>query len=280
MLSKRPMCVICMGFLLLLWIVLETGPPYEPALPAGVCEGERIELAGTVYRTEEKNGNQIIYLKNIFLATGNCGTSRVILYLSKHQNSNEQFFTNQNEYRSLSIGSVIKVEGTFQLFDRAENEGQFDTRRYYHTMNIAFMLIDAKVVSVGNSYSPIRAQLQHFRESIGTVYQIYLDEEDAGTMQALVLGDKTDLNPELKEQYQQAGIAHILALSGVKMLLLALMKQSLNRTNTAFIAISCGDKYIIIQYILSTIMRCCRSHSIRGVIFKKYDLAKGIYYLA
>ena len=37
----------------------------------------------------------------------------------------------------------------------------------------------------------------------------------AGTVTALELEDKSELDEELKESYQNAGIAHILSLSGV-----------------------------------------------------------------
>ena len=34
---------------------------------------------------------------------------------------------------------------------------------------------------------------------------------EAGAFEAIVLGDKTNLDPELKMRYQMAGIIHILA---------------------------------------------------------------------
>ena len=37
----------------------------------------------------------------------------------------------------------------------------------------------------------------------------------AGTVTALELEDKSELDEELKESYQNAGIAHILSLSGL-----------------------------------------------------------------
>ena len=36
---------------------------------------------------------------------------------------------------------------------------------------------------------------------------------EAGAFEAIVLGDKTNLDPELKMRYQMAGIIHILAIS-------------------------------------------------------------------
>ena len=45
---------------------------------------------------------------------------------------------------------------------------------------------------------------------------------EAGAFEAIVLGDKTNLDPELKMRYQMGGIIHILAISGLHISLLGL----------------------------------------------------------
>ena len=45
--------------------------------------------------------------------------------------------------------------------------------------------------------------------------------EAAPVMEAMVLGEKSNLEEELKIRYQMAGIVHILAISGVQTLFLA-----------------------------------------------------------
>ena len=45
---------------------------------------------------------------------------------------------------------------------------------------------------------------------------------EAGAFEAIVLGDKTNLDPELKMRYQMAGIIHILAISGLHISLLGM----------------------------------------------------------
>ena len=82
---------------------------------------------------------------------------------------------------------------------------------------------------------------------------MYLSKEDAGTMEALVLGDKDRLNEEIKELYQEAGFSHILSLSGlhiatVGLFLLKLLKRlGIGNKSAAFISV-----VIMVSYSLMT----------------------------
>ena len=274
---KRPMCLISLAFTIVIYLVLCIVPP--PEFKAAV-DGQSIHISGQVYQKEFKNGKQILYLEHVIIQKSSQETSQSTSQDTHQPYKAIVYLEEKQAAPSVKMGSAVALSGKLRLFSCAENDGQFDAYRYYQTLGIDFSVHAASISAIGEEYSEWRELLHQFREKMKAVYHKFLPEQEAGVLQALILGDKSELSAEIKDLYMQAGIAHILSLSGVKMLLLALMKQSLNRTNTAFIAISCGDKYIIIQYILSTIMRCCRSHSIRGVIFKKYDLAKGIYHLA
>ena len=181
---------------------------------------------------------------------------------------------------SIKIGRQIYLSGTLSYFDEARNPGEFNQKQFYQQRGTIFSITDAKLMAFTLSYGTIRQFLYEFKKQNEILLTKYVDAENAAILKAMLFGNKSEIDTDVKELFQKNGIAHILAISGVKMLLLALMKHPQNRTNTAFLDMTCGNKYIIIQYILGTIMRCCRSHSIRGVIFKKYDLAKGIYHLA
>ena len=53
------------------------------------------------------------------------------------------------------------------------------------------------------------------KENTKRVYFAYMDESEAGTLSAMVLGDKTGLDADVKDLYQAAGISHVLSLSGL-----------------------------------------------------------------
>lgn len=73
---------------------------------------------------------------------------------------------------------------------------------------------DGKVCDKSTGYSYFRQFLQEIRQKAGTI----LDEAAgsyAGIFQAMILGERGNLDAETKMQYQMAGIMHILAISGL-----------------------------------------------------------------
>ena len=73
---------------------------------------------------------------------------------------------------------------------------------------------DGKVCDKSTGYSYFRQFLQEIRQKAGTI----LDEAAgsyAGIFQAMILGERGNLDAETKMQYEMAGIMHILAISGL-----------------------------------------------------------------
>ena len=73
---------------------------------------------------------------------------------------------------------------------------------------------DGKVCDKSTGYSYFGQFLQEIRQKAGTI----LDEAAgsyAGIFQAMILGERGNLDAETKMQYQMAGIMHILAISGL-----------------------------------------------------------------
>ena len=54
------------------------------------------------------------------------------------------------------------------------------------------------------------------------IYRKYLNPKDAGVVTAMLLGDRSALDSEIKELYQQNGIGHILAISGLHISILSM----------------------------------------------------------
>jgi competence protein ComEC len=65
--------------------------------------------------------------------------------------------------------------------------------------------------------------LQQLRQHIANLLQQNLSKSASGLAMALLLGDKNALPDELREAMQQAGLAHIMAVSGMHMGLLAML---------------------------------------------------------
>ena len=216
---KRPVCVLCLAFVLILFLAELFFPPWIHAgrVRDSISENTPLRISGTITGIEHREYSVNLYLKDISIISGSKSSGK-----PTDSHGDEDIFegliaglsaSSSNE--PLHIGSRILLKGEFSSFEPAENEGNFDAFRYYAIRRIDGRLKKARREAVGESYSFIADSLYRIRERTSEVFFYYLDERKAGTVTALILGDKTELDEEIKESYQNAGIAHILSLSGL-----------------------------------------------------------------
>lgn len=234
---KRPMCLIGLAVVLITHLFMQILARPAPEERTGFHEGQYVCLIGQVSQKEIKNGNSIIYLKKTVIQQpieSSHETYSIIAYLA--------------EATQVRLGSTIALEGKVNLFDAAENEGQFDAAQYYEINGIDFSVTKAYVTGASKEYSQWKETLYQFRERLKSVYAQALPEKEAGILYALLLGDKSMLDADIKELYMRAGIVHILSLSGVKTELLAYRKWLKDRINTAFVDAFTEQNYIVFSY--------------------------------
>jgi len=240
---KRPMCLISLAFVAIIYVVLHIMPPQE--FVSTVEDGEHIEISGQVYQKECKNGKYSIYLKETVISeiVGETNqTYKTIVYIN-----------DSKEAQKIKYGAFVKVAGKLNYFGKAENEGQFDANIYYRVLGIDFSVNQATVVAMSEEYNIGREKLFVFRERMKEVYKKNLPEKEAGILQALILGDKGELSPEIKELYMRAGISHILSLSGLHIATAGLCILSLLRKcRVRLIVASIISVLLIIGYGLMT----------------------------
>ena len=96
------------------------------------------------------------------------------------------------------------------------NPGEFDYALYLKSKGIASEA--ALSQSRGQTHEgegEAKGLLASIRSSAATILQETMTETDAGLYQAILLGDKSRLPDALKQQYQRAGISHVIAISGL-----------------------------------------------------------------
>ena len=224
---KRPMCLISLAFTIVIYLVLCIVPP--PGFKAAV-DGQSIHISGQVYQKEFKNGKQILYLEHVIIQKSSQETSQSTSQDTHQPYKAIVYLEEKQAAPSVKMGSAVALSGKLRLFSCAENDGQFDAYRYYQTLGIDFSVHAASISAIGEEYSEWRELLHQFREKMKAVYHKFLPEQEAGVLQALILGDKSELSAEIKDLYMQAGIAHILSLSGLHiatagMCILALLRR-------------------------------------------------------
>ena len=167
---------------------------------------------GKIYKIENTAFGTNIYLKGVEVENGEKSVSV------------KRIFVNTEKIPNVKIGNIIKVRGKLRQFEEAANKGNFDSRKYYLSLGF-YGKIEAGTIEVINSdYSGIRQGLYELRlEIIERLEKLCSDNNGIfsiinnknGIIGAIILGDKTDLDSDIKELYSVSGIAHILAISGL-----------------------------------------------------------------
>lgn len=113
------------------------------------------------------------------------------------------------------MGSLVVIQGTFYSFSHATNPGEFDSAEYYRILNQQGRMMQAVCLAESGAYDGFRERLCQIREYFSLLLDACYDEQDASIMKAMLLGEKGTLDREVKSLYQQSGIVHILAISGL-----------------------------------------------------------------
>ena len=250
-------------------------------LPAMPKQNAAVILTGKVHKIEEKEKQVLLFLSHAKGEDGERISSygHVIVTVSAVQFSSGE----------IRIGNRIKAPCNYMEFGKARNAGNFDEENYYRSMGISgkFRLQKkGKIEITDDSFDAGRQWLFEIRRKIRRIFQSILerDEEKAGIFSAIVLGDRSGVESDVKNLYQKNGIAHVLAVSGLHISLIGMGLFRLLRKQfyTPVSAILSGSVMVLFcilsggsaSAIRSTTMFLLRMiAAIRG---KTFDLLSGL----
>ena len=266
---KRPLCAICILFLVIQAVrvcffgVGEETSALERALAGNAGntpeeksgsentgniqdensvdvsdEDMRVTLEGTVYRIEEKAKVTAVCVKNnaVSASRQKFNESKLMVYIRPDQTK-------------IKIGNQIKISGEASVFQTARNPGNFDQRAYYVRQGIHVLVWAEHVEIISDKTDQVQQFLYELRSGWQEVLTERLGEYYGGTMSAVLLGDKSGLDAEMKKLYQKNGIGHLLAISGLHMSFIGMGIYSLlRRIGLGFIPAGAAGSVILILY--------------------------------
>lgn len=169
-----------------------------------VCDGQEIIVTGRVYQKDEN----YYYIDSIQILEN-------VANLRRGKSIDDNLILERPQGSNALLGSVIVVQGTFNTYKEATNPGEFDTKIYYRSIGIAGKLQNVNILGMSEEYSELREILHQLREYfVLRLYRIF-PEKEASVMCAILLGEKSSLDKELKDLYQRNGMIHILSISGL-----------------------------------------------------------------
>ena len=165
-------------------------------------EQEQISATGFIYHKEIKNNKVLYYVKNASVT-------------SRGKTLSKTSFIFKLDSNEIPNNSKLNIDGRIKHFSVATNEGGFDMKQYYNSLGLYFEITDIKDYSfeaglLSGLDIPFR-----LRQQIAYVYSCYLPAEEAGFLSSIAVGEKGSLDMSLKNLFQNVGIAHILAVSGL-----------------------------------------------------------------
>lgn len=223
---KRPLCLV-MIFLLIGKFLIAGGFCYMPepsAIEQKIEKGTTVRVQGTVFRKEEGTTYQTVYLKNIQINYNLqeismidpvshknddqiINESKILIYIEKTDQETEK----------LLIGNIIEVKGKISFWDIATNPGNFDQKFYYQKQGLHAYVFGQEVNILDSNFNIVKERLFQLRKKWKEMLITHMGEKYGGSMSAILLGDKAQLDAETKILYQKSGIGHILAISGLHM---------------------------------------------------------------
>lgn len=203
------------------------------------CSGT---IAGTIYEIKETENRQQIFMKIMDIRerageewTGFHENMKLLVYVEKDV--------------ILYPGQEAVFAGRFEQPEHAGNPGAFDAYRYYRSQGIFLTLSDAELKKTGKRYSHIRAGLRKLRNRISDVIGNLYGEEDASVIRAMLLGERQELDGDVKRMYQLNGIAHILAISALHIAIIGMtLYRRMRKWGVSYWSAGIGCSILVILY--------------------------------
>jgi ComEC/Rec2-related protein len=142
------------------------------------------------------------------------GNTKVVVYLNN-------LFGYDNFNKKLRVGEYLSVEGILEKPEGSTNPGNFDMAEYYSGKGISGIIYAEKGELTGKK-DYILYGLGRVREKMRDSLYRYFREDRASLIATLLIGEKSGLDKNQKLLYQKNGLAHILAISGMHIALIAL----------------------------------------------------------
>ena len=255
--KNRPLCSLCLVIAILIGVLTAgAGAKFVPELRASPVEqyGEKDDwliVRGQVYKKEEKEKYQILYLK------------KCSVYFQKDQQSqqnqqSQQSFIKESRMliydekkNKIQIGNEVEAEGKLSFFETARNPGNFDQKAYYQRQNIHGKVWSETLKITDHTVKRIQNVLENIRVHCRNILLSEAGEKNGSILSAILLGEKSQMDPEIKKLYQVNGIGHILAISGLHLSVIGIgIYQLLRKLTGSYTIGGIGGIFFFFLYVL------------------------------
>ncbi|MGF6989574.1 DNA internalization-related competence protein ComEC/Rec2 [Lachnospiraceae bacterium PM6-15] len=224
-------CVILFS---LLWTLVVLGGRYylEDIRPSPVRDygkdKERVRVSGQVYDRLEAKDQQIFYLKNVQIKS------------QSHLMTERRLIVYCDQSVSVKIKNHLEITGKLSFYEEARNPGNYDLRFHYAKKGI-YASVSAEEITVTEArYSLLGEGVYALKQRIEDMLVAGLGERNGQVINGILLGEKREIDPSLKETYQLSGIGHVLSISGLHISMIGMTLFGLIRRMTGSFKVAGG----------------------------------------
>ena len=215
----------------------------QMTLAEEIPDGTEVSVSGTVEWVREKEKITAVCLrKNQVRYAGTILKESKLVVCIRPDQLKEQ----------LNIGDKVIAEGEKESFDAARNPGNFDQKEYYRKQGI-HVKVRADTLEKQSEksllYDRIKNEMWKWRKKLSGQLQTKMGSYYGGTMSAILMGEKSGLDEEMRKLYQKNGMGHLLAISGLHMSLIGMGLYSfLRKAGTSFFTAGMAGSSFLLLY--------------------------------
>lgn len=149
------------------------------------------------------------------------------------------------------LGTYVRLTGEGKPFSVATNPGEFDYQKYKLGVGEIVSLTGGDIKAVRPEHNLFTEGLYQIKIRLEESLEQIFPEKEAGILKAMLLADKKAMDSEVKELYQDGGISHILAISGLHITIIGLgLYKILNRLTVSNVIAVPVSIFFIVSYVL------------------------------
>lgn len=228
------------------------------------CKINDVKISGEVEDISLLNDKRmriIISAANIERRNDEIPSAPVIVLCTVYDDSTK--FINRI-YSQLQIGNKVEIIGDLKKARERRNPGEFDYYQYLLSQNINTVMnvySSGSIKILDKNTNQIPNLIFEIRKSIDRLITKFHSKEAAALLRGLLLADRSQIEYDLVESFINAGVVHVLAVSGLNVAYVVMVFIFLfGRFNTKFkitLSIAGICFYLVITTGPASVFRAC-----------------------
>ena len=269
--TKRPLCLVLLLLTIAIWVADWLGiswiwrspagkEPFELAAASDI-EPVVVAVEGTVCRQESKTYQENQTITYLYLKQSN-------LYINSKKYPVRTIKCKIEGMSKEYFGCRLRVRGNLILPRQPGNPGEFDRVMYERSRKTDFYLENIDQIDTIAQAGKLSLYMEKIRKRCISIISEIFPQKEAGVIEAMLMGDKENLDEEIKSGFQAAGISHVMAISGVKTLKLDIPLVPETSIKWALMPLHIAKIYILKLCLDEEIIPRCRFPCSRGYLTK------------